>query len=298
MDLDFSIIQGADCNWLSGPEGASSDWGSLPHTLYGATPAGPAVRKAIKKVCKRGAGPSRPRRYEAASLRELRASLDLRSFDPGLCPIPVLRHGSPAAAKRHVRPTKRAEVLEKHQLERVLAHIDQNSRSPEAGRLKLLLAHLAGLRAGEIAELTVNACLDVERRHPAKTIFIGKAISKSLVDREVPMHPWIAEAVVRFRKRHPDATHVAHSIGRAGTLRRQNAAAVTNWFCRLYKDAGFPGCSSHTGRRSFATHFARRMHNTRASIANLQQLMGHRRLSSTECYLEPAADVTELVHGL
>ena len=92
---------------------------------------------------------------------------------------------------------------------------------------------------------------------------------------------------------------MAFSIGRKRQLRPQNAAAVTHWFAQLYKKVGgLEGCSSHSGRRTFATRFARAMSGSHASLSDLQELLGHRSISSTECYLEISANAEELVRAL
>ena len=97
---------------------------------------------------------------------------------------------------------------------------------------------------------------------------------------------------------HPGATHAAFSIARDGSMRRQSASCIANWFFRLYRDAGLEGCSSHSGRRTFATHIARGLGAFDGSIKDLQDLLGHACLSSTECYLEPSNRIDQLVRSL
>ena len=217
-----------DPHWLNGPEGSTSIWGTLPHGVYGATPAGPCASSKQKTR----SAPAKPRtrkrrQYKAVSLGELQAAL---GGLPGseTFQIPTLQPGSKAQAKRIRAPKKRAKTLDARQLERVIDHIEERSRCPESDLVKLLLSHKAGLRAGEIAAFSFsNNCTDVEGRL-AKKLFIGSGISKSRNDREIPMNDRLKAALQRLRKRYPRATHAAFSIGRDGQLRRQNAAAVTN----------------------------------------------------------------------
>ncbi|MFM6830806.1 MAG: tyrosine-type recombinase/integrase, partial [Novosphingobium sp.] len=97
---------------------------------------------------------------------------------------------------------------------------------------------------------------------------------------------------------HPSATHAAFSIGRSGVLRPQQASRVANWFFRLYKAAGLSGCSSHSGRRTFATEVARKLPAHQGSLKDLQVALGHARLSSTECYLEPSNQMAQIIRSL
>jgi integrase/recombinase XerD len=122
--------------------------------------------------------------------------------------------------------------------------------------------------------------------------------SKTKSRRKIPMHEEVHDALVMLLEKHPDATHAAFSIGRDGALRRQSASCVANWFFRLYRSAGLIGCSSHSGRRTFATGIARLLGGGRGSLADLQRLLGHVNLASTECYLEPSDRVAELVRSL
>jgi integrase/recombinase XerD len=59
---------------------------------------------------------------------------------------------------------------------------------------------------------------------------------------------------------------------------------------KLYVDAGFRGCSSHTGRRSFITKLA----SAGVSARVLQELAGHRNLATTQRYI----DVTDAMKKL
>ena len=100
------------------------------------------------------------------------------------------------------------------------------------------------------------------------------------------------------RSSFPAATHAAFSIAHDGTLRRQSASCVANFFFRLYRAAGLEGCSSHSGRRTFATQFARRLGTYEGSIKDPKDALGHACLSSTECYLEPSNRIDQLIRSL
>lgn len=67
---------------------------------------------------------------------------------------------------------------------------------------------------------------------------------------------------------------------------RFSAHAVVVFFSRLYKKLGFTGVSSHSGRRSFCSRAARRIFHAGGSLRDVQALMGHRHLSTTQRYIE------------
>ncbi|MBB5716461.1 integrase/recombinase XerD [Sphingomonas aerophila] len=68
------------------------------------------------------------------------------------------------------------------------------------------------------------------------------------------------------------------------------AGSIVNWFGRLYADLGMAGCSSHSGRRTFITRSARILPKTGGSLRDIQELVGHRDLSTTQRYIEGDRD--------
>ena len=63
-----------------------------------------------------------------------------------------------------------------------------------------------------------------------------------------------------------------------------------NWFTALYTDVGLQGCSSHSGRRTFITASARMVAKVGGSLRDVQELAGHRALTTTERYIEGDRD--------
>jgi hypothetical protein len=68
--------------------------------------------------------------------------------------------------------------------------------------------------------------------------------------------------------------------------RATRADTVRKLFERWYRALGFHGCSSHSGRRTFATRGLRHLGKTGASSRDLQQLTGHKRLATLEGYVD------------
>jgi integrase/recombinase XerD len=153
------------------------------------------------------------------------------------------------------------------------------------------------LRACEIAGVTLADVTDAEGKLSPWIRVRGKT-AKNGRARTIPMHPLIAEAISALRARHPDIDRLAISSRYGEPLRSQNAAALATWFHRLYPKAGLQGCSSHSGRRTFGTTLARSANMHGSSLRDVQQLLGHARLDTTEKYIEPAENLMELVASL
>ena len=64
------------------------------------------------------------------------------------------------------------------------------------------------------------------------------------------------------------------------------ANSIVNWFVAPYKELGYEGCSSHSGRRSFITIAARNIHRSGCSLRDVQMVTGHRSIETTEPYID------------
>lgn len=214
----------------------------------------------------------------------------VRSVSKGTFQFPFRQ----AQPERNKLGPKRAGVLKDHHVDLVLRHISLHSNSPASDTVKFMLSCKGGLRASEIALLRRTHFTDVEGR-VGKTMMVYS--SKTRRSREIPINPKLKDALEVLIAQHPDVQHVAFSA-RHGKVRLQNAKAITVWFLRLYREVGLANCSGHSGRRTFGTELARRCNLHHSSIADVQRFMGHRQLSSTECYIELSDNAEELVLAL
>lgn len=209
-------------------------------------------------------------------------------------PGPASR-GCSGNLRRGDRELRQARTLDDNQIDRVLAYIQAFSNSPASDELKFLFSVYAGLRVAEIAGMTLDAVVDADDRI-AHHIRVGRHIAKGGRGRIVPMHPRIREALLRFRRVHPDVRFLCFSARRA--IRRQNVNAVKCWFSSLYAEVGLHGCSSHSGRRTFITRMARMANLHGKSLRDVQLLAGHARLDTTAGYIDPADDLSGLVAAM
>ena len=136
---------------------------------------------------------------------------------------------------------RRARVLEDSHIERAVNHIRQSSNSPASDELKVLFSCFAGLRACEIAAMTLDCVVDADGRI-GRHIIVSRYAAKGGRERIIPMHPRIRDALIRFREAHPDQ-HILSFSARRGHIRPQGAAAIKTWFQQLYREVGLQGCN-------------------------------------------------------
>jgi integrase len=149
----------------------------------------------------------------------------------------------------------------------------------------VLLAAKAGLRAGEIANLTWDMVV-------GPTGAIGSVIelrdtaAKNGSGRLIPVHPDLRQALAAYRRL---------STGIGAVIQSQRGGAMTPlsivvWFNRAFRNIGLRGCSSHSGRRTFITRAARLVHEAGGSLRDVQLLAGHRSIQTTQRYIDGDTD--------
>lgn len=174
---------------------------------------------------------------------------------------------------------KRAKTFTEKELKQVLTYLSLR-RHALRNRAMVLLTHWAGMRVGEVAALLVGDVVNADGsikseirltpeqtkgRH-ARTVFLGQKLRRELV------------AYVASLKNPKLDRQLFYTQKRAGFT----ANTLCQYFHWLYKDAGIPDASSHSGRRSFITNLA----SKGVGVRVLMSLAGHRNISTTQAYID------------
>jgi integrase len=152
--------------------------------------------------------------------------------------------------------------------------------------LIFLLSVRAGLTAKEIAALKWETISDAEgeladviapTNEAAKGRRGGRAIPIAK-DLKAALKAWKPEAEGDYRK----------SFCVVTSERGVNTSSYTivNKFAGWHRALGFTGASSHSGRRTVITNWARRISTAGSSLRDVQILAGHSALSTTQRYIE------------
>jgi integrase len=159
------------------------------------------------------------------------------------------------------------------------------TRHPLRNCVIVLLSAKAGLRAGEIANLTWDMLVDANG-HIGSLIELRDHAAKKCSGRSIPVHPDVAATLEAWRQVAPSSEYVIASE-RGGAM---TALSIVVWFNQAFKNIGLKGCSSHSGRRTFVTRAARIVHKAGGSLRDVQLLAGHRSILATQRYIDGDSD--------
>src|SRR2546428_5621957 len=159
------------------------------------------------------------------------------------------------------------------------------TRHPLRNAVIVLLSAKAGLRAGEIANLTWDMVVDASGQ-VSGLIELPDNAAKKFSGRSIPVHPDLMAALTTWRQVAPPAYYVIASE-RGGRMR---PLSIVVWFNRAFKNIGLKGCSSHSGRRTFVTRAARIVHKAGGCLRDVQLLAGHRSIQTTQRYIDGDSD--------
>jgi integrase/recombinase XerD len=182
---------------------------------------------------------------------------------------------------------KQAKTLSKKQVDNVSKMLRLNSRNGLRNQTIFLLSVKSGLRAKEIAHLTWKMVLtsdgDVD-----DVINLTNASSKGNSGRTIPIHKEVKENLISLmdvQKRRRD-WDVDNTVVRTERSTSTSPQAIVNMFGGWYKELGLVGCSSHSGRRTFITETSKKISLVGGSLRDVQMLVGHSSLQTTQRYIE------------
>ncbi len=187
---------------------------------------------------------------------------------------------------------KQAKVLSPAQIRTTLQFL-QTTRNPERDTVIFLLSVKSALRAKEVAEITWAMVTDPEGT-VADAIQLQNVASKGKSGgRTIPLNKELKAALVDLKeleesKRADDGFpfDLASNVVSSERGSRMSANSIAHWFKRLYANLGFSQCSSHSGRRTAITTWARNISKVSGSLKDVQMLCGHSSLAMTQIYID------------
>lgn len=175
--------------------------------------------------------------------------------------------------------SKQAKTLNERDLQRLLEYVAK-TKNAKRNRAIVLLTHLAGMRIGEVAAVRVCDVLGSDGK-VRDEINLSAAQTKGDRSRTVLLNERMQAEIAAYMQtvRVRDSKQALFATQRSAAFTANSLTQIVNG---LYKQAGFDGASSHSGRRTFLTNLAEKGVNTRVMMA----LAGHRNMATTQRYID------------
>jgi integrase/recombinase XerD len=178
---------------------------------------------------------------------------------------------------------RQAQTLNEAQLRRVL-HYTGSRRHPVRDRTIIMVSFYAGLRAKEIAALSVGNVFD-ETGAVREQFILSAAQSKGGQTRTVYLNQRLRRALADYGDtiKLTDPQQALFASQKGGHF---SANTMCQLFLDIYKACGLKDASSHSGRRTYITRLA----NKGVGVRLLAALAGHAHISTTQRYIDVNSD--------
>ena len=180
------------------------------------------------------------------------------------------------------------KVITPEELTQLLAVIDRRAPFGVRDHAMLLLSAHTGLRVSELVGLNHHDV--VHAGQPRDVLFVRNAIAKGRHHRTVPLNAAARHAVAQllaFNQRRGFSVAPQAPLLVTRKHERLSDRAVQRLVKALREQVGLAvPATPHSLRHLFASRIA----STTGNLRVVQQLIGHKRLSSTEVYLHPTRD--------
>ena len=185
-----------------------------------------------------------------------------------------------------------ARILTNAEYRRVLLHLAKKSHHAR-NKCLVFMSHLAGMRCGEIASVTIKDVLaddgtikdelflrpEQTKGSRGRTVLIAEKLRSELQEYLTARFGLKADALAAL---HYTDTSRALFYSQKSQRGGFSANSLSQWFGRIYRETGISGASSHSGRRFFATHLSENAVNPKI----IQNLLGHRQVQTTLLYCQ------------
>ncbi len=184
---------------------------------------------------------------------------------------------------------KQAQTLSKSELNKVL-NIIEAGRNGLRNKTIILLTHYLALRAKEIASIRIDDVLD-GNGNIKPVLQLQASYTKGDKSRDIPLsNSKVKTALIEwvtYRKEHDYEFSTDSPLFKSQKNKAFSNISMARMISNLYKDAGKPNCSSHSGRRSMITKLA----NAGTDLNSIRVLAGHESVQTTQRYIDTNPDM-------
>ena len=194
---------------------------------------------------------------------------------------------------------KQSKTLNKSQIEMVRSFL-RSKRNGLRNETIFLLSVKSGLRSKEISQLSWKMVLDSDGK-VGDNINLTNSSSKGQSGRIIPLNKDLKENLISLFEEsknyygfNPNTSFVVRTERTPFTT----SQTIVNMFQSWYKRLGLLGCSSHSGRRTFITETSKKISLVGGSLRDIQMMVGHSSLQTTQRYIESDSESQKKVVNL
>ena len=182
---------------------------------------------------------------------------------------------------------KQSKTLNKSQIQMIRTFL-RNQRNGLRDETIFLLSVKSGLRSKEISLLGWKM---VSKSDGTIDDYINlpNSSSKGNGGRIIPLHKDIKENLKLMLEEHRGLYGFDQNksfIVRTERSSFTKSQIIVNMFQKWYGKLGLLGCSSHSGRRTFITETSKKISLVGGSLRDIQMMVGHQSLQTTQRYIE------------
>ena len=182
---------------------------------------------------------------------------------------------------------KQSKILNKSQIEMVSNYL-RSKRNGLRNQTIFLLSVKSGLRSKEISNLKWSEVCGSDGE-VGDYINLTNSTSKGKSGRTIPLNKEVKNNLIELLKDQKKFRNF--DIGKSTVVRTERSIStspqsIVNMFQRWYRNLGLVGCSSHSGRRTFVTETSKKISLVGGSLKDIQMMVGHKSLQTTQRYIE------------
>ena len=194
---------------------------------------------------------------------------------------------------------KQAKTLNRAQIKMVSEFLS-NNRYGLRDQTIFYFSVKVGLRAKEIATLHWSMVMESDGS-VSDYLYLPNSSSKGNSGRIVPLNKDLKKNLVEMLKEHQAYEGFDPATASLIITERSSSTspqAIVNMFQRWYCKLGLIGCSSHSGRRTFITETSKKISTVGGSLRDIQVMVGHSSLQTTQRYIESDSESQKKVVNL
>jgi integrase/recombinase XerD len=187
---------------------------------------------------------------------------------------------------------KQSKILSKKQIDTMLRYL-WSTRQPLRNGVIFLLSVKSGMRSKEISDVKWSMMISPAGDLGNSIHLTNDVSTGTLGGRVIPIHKELKKLLVQLYEQ--EQTRKGFDAQTSYVVRTErslstSSQSIVNMFQRWYRDLGFVGYSSHSGRRTFITDLSKKVSLVGGSLRDVQILVGHKNLQTTQRYVEVDTD--------